>query len=225
MLDTADVKLLEDSFPFFEKLSPAELLNVTKSAYSLRYERGEILLDSQSHCTGLLLVKEGQLRAFIVSEEGKEITLYRLLERDVCILSASCMLKNINFTINLEVEKPAKLCVIPANVFEELSDSNPYVKEYALGLVTSRFSDVMWIMEQVVFSSMSKRIAAFLLEQAALDNTDSLAITHEAIAKNVGTAREVITRMLKYFQTEGAVSLSRGVIVITDIHKLRGFSD
>lgn len=160
------------------------------------------------------------MRAYIVSETGKEITLYRLLERDICIFSASCMLRNISFEIQVEAEKDTEAFLIPSSVYQDLLKKSIHVSDYTNQLMSSRFSDVMWIMEQVLFMSFDKRLALFLLEQSNIEGSNRLLITHETIAKHMGTAREVVTRMLKYFAAEGIVELFRGGILLKDTDKL-----
>lgn len=171
-------------------------------------------------CSGLFLLVSGQVRAYIVSETGKEITLYRLYERDVCIFTASCLMKNISFEILIEVEKETDAYLIPITIFKKLSEESIAVKDFTNQLMASRFTEVMWIMEQALFMSFDKRLALFLQEQTYINDSQVISITHEKIANHLGTAREVVTRMLKYFQNEGIVTLNRGTIEILDQKKL-----
>ena len=120
-----------------------------------------------------------------------------------------------------EAEKVTKLWVIPSCLFKQLMEQSAPVANYVNQLMSSRFSDVMWLMEQIMWKSFDKRLAAFLLEESALEETSVLKITHETIANHLGTAREVVTRMLRYFQSEGMVKLARGTVEITDTEKLR----
>ena len=155
-----------------------------------------------------------------MSAEGREVTLYRLFEHDICLFSASCALNSVQFSVTIEVEKDAEFWVIPASQYRKLMDSSVAVSNYTNQLMATRFTDVMWLMEQVMWKSMDKRLAAFLLEESALEGSSVLKITHEAIANHLGTAREVVTRMLKYFQTEGMVKLTRGTIEVVLEEKL-----
>ena len=168
----------------------------------------------------MLLVRSGQLRAYILSEEGREVTICRFFEMDICLFSASCVMPNMQFDIFIEAEKDTEVWVIPACLYQNLMDESLAISNYSHNLITSHFSDVMWLMEQIMWKSFDKRLAAFLLEEANLENTDSLRITHEKIANHMGTAREVVTRMLRYFQSEGMVKLTRGTIELTDKKKL-----
>jgi CRP/FNR family transcriptional regulator len=220
-----ELDFLEEALPFWNSLTQNQKDILQNSAVSLSYSKGDNLHRGPHDCMGLILVKSGELRAYIISETGKGITLYRLFERDICILSASCMLKNINFDIYVEANRDSNIILIPTPVFDELNQNSLEVSKYTVELISSRFSDVMWVMEQVLFSSFDKRLASFLLEQSIADNSDTIHITHEEIAKNLGSAREVVTRMLKYFQNEGMVSLFRGGITITDKEKLKKLLD
>lgn len=216
-----DLTYIKDALPFWESLKPEQKDALEGSISLRRIPVGTIMHGGTDDLDGLFLVKSGQARAFIVSEAGKEITLYRLLERDMCLFSASCMLRNISFEILVETEKDTEAFLIPSSIYERLLQSSITVSDYTNKLMSSRFSDVMWVMEQVLFMSFDKRLALFLLDQANIDGTNKLVITHESIAKHMGTAREVVTRMLKYFAAEGMVELSRGGILITDPNGLR----
>ena len=174
---------------------------------------------------GLLLIKSGQLRVYILSDEGREITLYRLFELDMCLFSASCMLRSIQFDVTIAAEKDAEFWVVPAEVYKRILEESAPAANYTNELMASRFSDVMWLMEQIMWKSLDRRVAAFLLEEASIEGAGRLKITHEAIANHLGSHREVITRMLRYFQNEGMVRLSRGVIEITDADKLEEVSN
>ena len=188
-------------------------------------EKGTTLHSGDTDCTGLLLVKSGQLRAYMLSEEGREITLYRLFDRDMCLFSASCMMRSIQFEVTIEAEKDSQFWIIPPEVYQRLMEESAPVANYTNELMASRFSEVMWLMEQIMWKSLDKRLASFLLEEAAIEGTDELKITHETIANHLGSHREVITRMLRYFQNEGMVKLSRGMVAILDREKLEALRD
>ena len=169
----------------------------------------------------MLLLRSGQLRAYMLSEEGREITITRFFEMDICLFSASCVMPNMQFDIFIEAEKDSEVWVIPACLFQNLMDESIIIANYARNLITSHFSELMWLMEQIMWKSFDKRLAEFLLEESNLEDTLSLKITHEKIANHMGTAREVVTRMLRYFQSEGMVKLTRGSVDLTDTGKLR----
>lgn len=211
---------LKDVFPVWDKLTKTEQQLLNKVSSKHKIEKGTLLHEGSTNCVGLVLVEKGQFRAYIVSETGKEVTLYRLLERDICLFSASCVLSGIQFEVNIEAEKDCEFWIIPPVVFQSLMEESAPVANYANKLMASRFSDVMWLMDQVMFKSFDVRLAEFLISECNTEETDILEITHEKIANHLGTAREVVTRMLKYFQNEGMVKLSRGKIEIIDRKKL-----
>lgn len=223
-LTAENATFLQQALPFWKNLSSAQQTQLTASVSPRVYRKGETMHSGSNDCAGLFLVKNGQVRVFILSESGKEITLYRLFERDICIFSASCMLRNISFDVYVQAEKDTEVLLIPTAVYAQLSKSAVAVSDYTNQLMSSRFSDVMWIMEQILFMSFDKRLALFLLEQSNIEESLTLEITHETIAKNMGSAREVVTRMLKYFQSEGIVTLFRGGITITDQKRLEALS-
>ena len=207
-------------FPVWDKLTEPQRQAVTQRLMLQTARKGTVIHNGNLDCTGLMLVKSGQLRAYILSDEGREISLYRLFERDICLLSASCIMNSIQFEVIIQAEKDTELWVIPPDLLRRLMDESAAVANFTGELMASRFSEVMWLMEQIMWKSMDKRIAAFLLEESRLEETTRLTITHEGIANHLGTHREVVTRMLRYFQAEGMVQLSRGVVEITDEKKL-----
>lgn len=211
----------QDAFPVWDKLQSDQQARILQTLIFRSVKKGTMLHNGDDDCTGLLLVKSGQLRAYILSEEGREITLYRLFDRDLCLFSASCIMRSIQFAVTIQAEKDTDLWVIPAEVYQDMMEQSAPVSNYTNELMASRFSEVMWLIEQVMWKSLDKRVAAFLLEEATIEESHELKITHEVIANHLGSHREVITRMLRYFQKEGAVQLRRGSIELTDFAKLR----
>jgi len=221
MIKEEHKQFIKDNLPFFNQLTDSEQKLLFSSVYYNLYTKQTIMHSGQSDCAGLFLIKSGQLRAFIVSESGKQLTVYRLFEYDVCIFSANCILKNIDFDILVEASIDSEIFIIPSTIYNRLMNENMKVLEFTNHLISSRFSEVMWIAEQTIFSSFDKRLSSFLLEQINIEDSNNLNITHEEIAKHLASAREVVTRMLKYFQNENILRISRGKIEIIDINKLR----
>ncbi len=211
---------LPSYFPIWNKLSPSQQLLLEQSAFYRIVKKGTIIHGRSENCTGLLLVGTGQLRAYMLSEEGREITLYRLFERDICLFSASCMMNSIQFEITLEAEKETGFWVVPSKIYKTIMEESAPIANYTNELMASRFTDVMWLIEQIMWKSLDKRVASFLLEESVIEKTKDLKITHENIANHLGSHREVITRMLSYFQKEGMVKLSRGTVTILNEKKL-----
>ena len=202
-------------FPFWNELSLSDKNYICEHSAKFTYKKGRNVHDG-NECTGLILVRKGCLRIYMLSEEGREITLYRLNSGGMCMLSASCVIKSITFDVFVDAEEDSDCIVISGGAFADISERVPSVKIFALEATVSRFSDVMWVMQQVLFMSVDRRLANFLLEEASKTGDDTVKLTHEQIAKYIGSAREVVSRMLKYFSSEGIIESSRGGIRILD---------
>ena len=207
-------------FPIYEKLEKREQELLRNSYIERKVQKGTVIYNGEDDCLGVVIVTDGQLRAYITSEDGRQITLYRLLERDMCLFSASCMMRNIQFDVMLSAEKDTTIYIIPAHIYKQLSEQSLVVAKHVNELMAARFTDVMWLMEQVMWKSFDKRLASFLIEESNIVGDDVLHITHEKIADHLGSAREVVTRMLRHFQSDGLVKLSRGAIELLERKEL-----
>ena len=208
-------------FPFWDQLTAAQKSRFQQAMVLRHVKKGTIISNGNKDCTGLILVDSGRLRAYISSDEGREITLYRLLDMDICLFSASCMIRSLQFDIIIEAGTDTTIRVISPAFYKSLMEESAPVANFTNELMASRLSDVMWLVEQIMWKSLDKRMASFLLEESTLEGTDTLEMTHEMIANHLGTHREVITRMLRYFQNEEIVRLSRGAVRILDPERLR----
>ncbi len=211
--------------PVFNKLIKEQQDMLTDASQIRKFKKGELLHNGSNHCTGLILVLSGQIRAFTISDDGREITMYRLFERDICLFSASCMMNSIQFDITISAEKDTEVLIIPTDIYKSVMVISAPLANFTNEVMASRFSDVMWLIDQIMWKSFDKRLAEFLLNESNIDGTNILKITHEAIGNHLGNPREVVTRMLKYFQNEGMVKLSRGTIEITDENKLNALTE
>ena len=207
-------------FPMWNQLTREQQAQLSGSAFQRSVPKGTVLHNGSADCTGLFLLVTGQLRAYMLSPEGREITLYRLFPMDICLFSASCIMRSIQFEVIIEAEKDTAMWVIPSEVYKQVMTQSAPLANYTNEIMASRFSEVMWLIEQILWKSLDKRLAGFLLEEAALEDTPSLKITHEHIANHLGSAREVVTRMLRYFQSENLVHLTRGTVEIVDSQRL-----
>lgn len=212
-------------FPIWNQLNTFQQERILGSLMTRTVSKGAVVHNGNMDCTGLFVIQSGQLRAYILSDEGREITIYRLFDRDICLFSASCIMRSIQFEVTIEAEKNTELWIIPADVYKSIMEESAPVANYTNELMATRFSDVMWLIEQVMWKSLDKRVAAFLLEEMSIEGGNTLKTTHETIANHLGSHREVITRMLRYFQSEGMVKLSRGTVEITDAKKLEALLD
>lgn len=215
------IDLFSQTFPFWEHLTDSEKKDLGENTVLAHYARGEHVHSGSEDCVGIFLVKKGHLRTYMLSEDGRDITLYRLFDGDVCILSASCVLEAITFDVFIDAEEDTEAWLINASVFHRIADQNIYVKCFGYELAAARFSDVMWAMQQILFMGADRRLAIFLWDEISKNGSSEIRMTHEQIARYMGSAREVVSRMLKYFSGEGIVELFRGGIRVVDKQKLQ----
>jgi len=221
MQNQEKTELFKKTFPFWDIMNETDKETFLRSSYELKIPAGTNIHNG-NECTGVILIKSGSLRLYLLSDEGKEITLYRLFPGDMCILSASCVLSSITFDVFVDSEENSECVVVGGCAYENLSARLPEAKIFALESAAQSFSEIMWVMQQILFMSMDKRLAIFLLDEVAKSGSDTVKLTHEQIAKYIGSAREVVSRMLKYFTSEGLVSASRSTgIKILDKKRLR----
>ncbi|MDO5519107.1 MAG: Crp/Fnr family transcriptional regulator [bacterium] len=216
MLNQKDQAFLIEHFSFWNHLSEAQQTLLLSNTTASSYKKGESLHSADYDCMGVLLIKNGSIRNYIISEEGREVNLYRLEAGGISILSASCVLRPITFDIHIEAETDCEILQLSPQIFSRLTNENIYVEAFSYQLVSECFSEVMCAMKQILFTSFDRRLATFLLEEADKNNTDTVHMTHEQISKYLGTAREVVSRMLNHFAKKGYVELSRGDIKITN---------
>ena len=217
-------EVFEKAFPFWEGLSEWDKTTFLRSSFETKFYRGQNVHDG-GECTGVILVKSGSLRLYLLSDEGKEVTLYRLFPGDMCILSASCVLDTLTFDVIIDAEEDSECVVVGGCAYEGVWQKSDAVKIFTYETALARFSDIMWVMQQILFMSMDKRLAIFLLDEVSKTGGDTVKLTHEQIAKYMGSAREVVTRMVKYFVSEGIVSASRSEgIKILDKKRLRNIA-
>ena len=213
----------QNIFPFWEQLNREEQNIVSSNAFSQKMQKGDILHRGCGECSGIVHVAKGQLRVYIVSEEGREVSIYRLHRGEICVLSASCLMDAIVFDVMIEAVQETELVVLPSPALSAIMSSNPMVELSLYKRVVENFSEVMWTMQQILFMGADKRVAHFLWDEMAKTGEMTIRLTHEEVARFIGSAREVVTKVLKYFVEEGVVALSRGKIEIIDKAKLRNY--
>lgn len=219
-LSGKELEFLKNALPFWNGLTQPQQRMLAAGSYRKEYPAGSLLHSGPEGCEGLFVIMSGQVRSYILSESGREITVFRLREGEACIFSLSCMLENIRFDIYMQAAVDSRTILVPTPIYRELNRTSLAVSAYTNRELSARFSDVVWLLEQILFMSFDRRLAIFLSRQSALSGGDTVALTHEEIARDLGTAREVVTRMLRYFQSEGMVRLSRGRVALADVKKL-----
>lgn len=210
-----------NKLPFWTSLTEQEKEILRKSAVIRRYEKGSFIHSSDRDCLGMLFILSGEIRTYILSDEGREITLFRLYPNDLCVLSASCVISQISFDTQMTARQDTEVLIIPPNITVLLKEQNISVRCFLYEQATERFSEVMWAMQQILFKGLDQRLAAFLVEECERTNSNTVRMTHEQIARNISSAREAVARMLKQFTQDGLVELKRGEIIIKDTDGLK----
>lgn len=211
--------LFEKSYPFWENLTERERELFCQNSYIKTFKKGSSI-NRTEQCAGFVLIKSGHLRIYILSEEGRDVTLFRLGAGSICIFTAKCVLDSISFDVLIETEEDSELIVLNPSVFHSVAESNVYLKCFGYELAAQRMSEAMWTLQQVLFMRADKRLAHVLWEEMEKNKSDCIKLTHEQIAKYMGSAREVVSRLLKYLSDEEIVELARGTVKVTDKEKL-----
>lgn len=217
------MKQIKELYPFWSSLSDTEKELVGNVVYTEKYNKGMLMHRTEDSCKGLMTVLSGQLRTYILSEEGREVTLFRVNAEEVCVLSASCLMDSITFDVLIEATEDTEVLVLPSATLNLLMQQNPQVELFLYKTATEKFSDVMWTMQQILFLKIDQRVAQFLWDEMVHKSTMTLSITHDEIARYIGSAREVVTKVLKYMVKENVLELKRGTIIILDKEKLRTY--
>lgn len=208
------------TIPYWEDLTEEEQARVAGAAYVRHYDAGEQLYGPCVDCVGMIHMLTGEARAYLLSDEGREITLFRVPAGDNCIISASCVLAHISFEAHMDVSEPSDILIVPVGLFGELCDRNVHVRCFAYGLATRRFSSVVAVMEQTLFSRLDKRLASFLLRTCRETVSPEIRMTQEELAARINSVRETVGRTLKRFAAGGIIEIRRGAIRVLDMKKL-----
>lgn len=203
-------------FPFWEHLNSEERALIESRARKVRFEEGRIISSMDMDCLGVLYVYSGVLRMYLYSEDGREVTVSRMAENELCLMTASCMFSMDSFSAQIAAESDVEALLIPIGTIVQLKEQNVYVENYVLSVMTGRFAEILSAVEQLLFYTLEQRVATFLLDETARTGGDIVALTQEKIAQAIGSAREAVTRTLKGLSASGAVEVSRGKIRILD---------
>ena len=206
--------------PFYNRLSKQEKEDIIKFSSIKNYSKGTLIHSNENECLGLIMLIKGSIRIYMLSDEGKEITLYNIEENDIEVLSASCVFNQITFDTELIAKEDCELLIVSVNYLSKLIEENIYVRSYVYESLADRFSDVMWSIQQILFFKIDQRIASYLIDKANKEKTLTLNTTQENIALEINSAREVVTRMLKKFQKEKLIEINRKEIIILDKESL-----
>ena len=216
-----DINEVVKQIPFWNNLVDEERTHLLSGTVLRTYKKDSYIYGMTDACLGMIYVQRGSIRVYITNEEGREITLFHIGSRECCIMSASCVITGISLDVQLLAEEETEILAIHSGMVQKLMDSNIYVRCFAYELATKRFSDVVWVMQEILFARFDVRMARFLLSVYEKNGEKKIQMTQEAIAKEVNSAREVVARMLKQFASDELIELNRGAILIKDFEGLK----
>lgn len=212
---------LRDLYPFLDTLNP-EAKDIIKSSLIVKnLDSDYTLIHEGASCLGFSLIINGAIRVYKLSDKGREATLYKLNSGDTCYLSMSCMLSHDSYPAFAEVLEPTTIAFIPSNVFNKYVYNTLEFQKYIFKNLYSKFNDVLGVLEEIAFERIDVRIAKYLLlTSQKTNNSKFLYLTQEKIAQELGTSREVVSRMIADFKNKDILTSQRGKITILDFEKL-----
>lgn len=204
------------AYPFWEKLTDKEKEQLARLLRRNTYRAGQMVSSSGSDCLGLFLIRKGTLRVYLTSEEGREATVFRLHEGEICVLSGSCLLSSLPFEVQIDAETDSEIYLLPSGSFRQIMEENIYVENYIYKMMTESFSDIIAAVQQMLFASLTQRLVSFLLDESVRSGTPEVRMTQEQIARSIGSAREAVSRSLKQLAADGSIELFRGGVRLLD---------
>lgn len=200
--------------PFYSMLTENEKIFLERNSVIRKYNKNEIFYESNDEWHGMMYQISGSMKIFITSREGRNINLFRIEHNEIYVFSASCVERKIPLQTSIRVEEPSEILIINPSAASKLINENIYVRCFIYENSTVNFSNVMMTMEQILFSSVEERLSLFLIKEYTRIGNSEIKMTHEQIAEQVNSVREVIARMLKKFSEQGIVSLKRNTVKI-----------
>ena len=207
---------MEENITFYRDLTPEQRDLMDRTLLRQSYRKGQLVHRHGDSCVGLIFVRKGRLAFSILSEEGREITVFRVEKGEVCILSAACILRSLEFESQITAEVNTEVSILPAPTLSQLMNANHDVERLVYKQAVWQYSGVLRTLQQILFLSLEKRLATFLLDECRRRKAQSFSATHEQIARYIGSSREVVTRMLNQFADRGLVKLGRGSVTVLD---------
>ena len=209
--------------PFWKFLNENEKNDIIKHSDIKEYKKGSLIYNNLNECLGMTKVITGKIRVYIMSNEGREINLFEVKDRECCVISASCIINKNNFKTNIIAEQDSTIIVISNRILKSILENNIHVRCYVYEIMNNRMSEILILMQNMLFNDLSKRLSEYLIKIYEKNNNVEVTITQEEIAKNIGASREGVSRMLKKLEKENLISILRKKIIIKDINKLKNF--
>lgn len=215
------IKKLTALFPFLSCGDEKFQTQFMQTAVLAQLDQGQSICNEGAQCEHLALVIDGTARVYKLGESGREITLYRISAGESCILTASCILSHQCFPAFAVTDEPVSAVVIPTQVVNRWMAESSVWRDYVFGLISNRLGDIISVVEEVAFKRVDRRIATYLFRQMENTSNAQITVTHQQIASDLGTSREVVSRILKDFESEKLIETTRGSIQITNARSLK----
>ncbi|MBR6040925.1 MAG: Crp/Fnr family transcriptional regulator [Clostridia bacterium] len=214
---SSEIKKQLSALPFWGALTAREQETMCACAQIRCYAKGELIYSKEQECLGLIRVLSGAIRTFMLSDEGREVRLYRVDKNDTDVLSASCVMNQITFETQMVADENCTLLIVPAVCLKTFKENNLHVRCFLFEKLGERFSDVMLNMQAILFTRLDRRIAEALLSRGGT----TVRVTHEQLAGEVNSTREAVSRILKDMERQSLIRLGRGQITLIDPEALR----
>lgn len=218
--EDSDIRIfLNDKLPFWKDLTEDQMVQLIKNTLVSRYKKGDMVFNPLKRQAGLKLIRSGVVNIFMASQKGG-LLLYRLMGGEVCVLSIFSLLKQFDWDIYMEAEQNAEVLTIQEAYYMQLSEEAPVVRNFNQEILIRRLGEVAHAASHAALAPTEERLARFLIMYQQQNGGNQVAVTHEEIAKSIGTVREVVSRTLKQFEDKGLVRLGRGNVTILDNERL-----
>lgn len=214
-------KRIVEQLPFWDHLSSDERALVSERSFIRTFSANQLISNTDNSCTDIVFIVRGGIRTGLISDEGKEITLFRVGSGECCVTTASCVIKQISFDTLVTTTEESTLLIVPASLCEHLTANNIYVKAFMLEAEAERYSQVVHVLQQMLFKRLDQRVASYLIERAQACGSPELKITQDELARDINSAREAVTRVLHRLAADGLVEVKRGRILILNENGLR----
>jgi len=226
--DTSSQSRLEElnkTYPELSGIDDPLWLETIEQAKAMSVTADTTLFSNSATCNNFMFILEGTIRIYQTAADGREITLYRVEAGDLCILSLNSLLKKKSFNAIAVTESPVKALALSSDNFKNMMNSSQMFRDYVINILTERLCETIYMVQDTAFNHLNMRLACMLGSLFERNKGSTLKITHQEIALELGTTREVISRILKDFERQNCVRLSRGQIELASADGLKWFSE
>ena len=206
MINKKDLK----KFPFYDKIDEQSLEKLVNYSVERKLPKGQLMMGDNGRCNGVPLILSGTMRLFRVAENGREINVYNVHEGELCVLAAICTLADFEYDYSTQAKEDCDLAVLPPETFRQLMNDSEVFKNYIFTAMADKLVASMRAIEMLNFSSIEDRLSDYLYYNA--DENNMVNATHEMMARDIGSSREVVSRQLKKFENQGLLEIKRGKV-------------